>query len=64
MSTLPEKVELTIPQPAATELYYAAAGKIDQHNRDRQATITLETKLKTHDWSMRVNITFIVYVCC
>jgi hypothetical protein len=59
LTTPPERVELMIPQPAAAEVYYAAAGKIDQHNRDRQATLAMETKLKTHDWSMRVNMTLL-----
>jgi Transposase IS4 len=59
LTTPPERVELVIPQPAAAEVYYAAAGKIDQHNRDRQATLGIETKLKTHDWSMRVNMTLL-----
>jgi hypothetical protein len=59
LTTPPEKVELTIPQPIATEIYYSAAGKIDQHNRDRQATLAMETKLKTHDWSMRVNMSIL-----
>jgi hypothetical protein len=52
----PKKVEMTIPQPILNKLYYSAAGKIDQHNLDRQETLAIQTKLKTHDWSMRVNI--------
>jgi Transposase IS4 len=59
LTTPPERIELTIPQPAAAELFYTSAGKIDQHNRDRQATLGMETKLKTHDWSMRVNMTLL-----
>jgi hypothetical protein len=59
LTTPPEKVELTIPQPITPEMYYSAAGKTDQHNRDQQATLAIETKLKTHNWSMRVNISIL-----
>ena len=59
LTTPPEKVELTIPQTACSDIYFAACGKIDQHNRDRQATLCLERKFKTHDWSMRVNMSII-----
>ena len=55
----PERVELVVPQPKAAEVYYSVCGKIDQHNRDRQATLGLETKIKTNDWSFRVNITIL-----
>ena len=57
--TPPEKVTITIPQPQAAEVYYKVCGKIDNHNRDRQATLGLERKLKTHDWSKRVNLTIL-----
>jgi hypothetical protein len=43
----------------ATELYYDISGKIDQHNRDRQATLAIEKKIKTHDWAKRVNLTIL-----
>jgi Transposase IS4 len=59
LTTPPEKVELTVPQPVATETYYAACQKIDQHNRDRQATLGLERKFKTHDWAKRVNMSIL-----
>ena len=55
----PEKVELTVPQPHAAEMYYSCCAAVDQHNRDRQDTLQLERKLKTHSWSMRVNITLL-----
>jgi hypothetical protein len=32
-NALPEKVELTVPQPLAAEIYYNTCGKVDQHNR-------------------------------
>ncbi len=38
----PTRVELTIAQPRAAEVYYSACTKIDQHNRDRQDTLMLE----------------------
>ena len=36
LNALPENVELTIPQPKATEVYYRTCGVIDQHNRHGQ----------------------------
>ena len=62
LTTPPEKVQLTIPQTACSDIYFAACGKIDQHNRDRQSTLCMERKFKTHDWSMRVNMS-IVAMC-
>jgi hypothetical protein len=46
-----ERVELTVDQPEACQHYYQACGKVDQHNRHRQATLKLETKFVTHDWA-------------
>jgi hypothetical protein len=48
----PECVELVIIQPKASEAYDSVCGKIDQHNQDRQDTLQIERKLKTHDWSL------------
>jgi hypothetical protein len=53
-----ERVVVTVRQPKACEKYYSACGKIDGHNRHRQATLMLENKLPVHDWSKRVNMTF------
>ena len=55
----PTNVQLLVPQPRATELYYSACGIIDRHNRARQDTLRLEAKLETHDWSWRVNMTIL-----
>ena len=55
----PENVKLTIPQPKAAQTYYDVCGKIDQHNRHRQATLKLELKIQTHDWSKRANISIL-----
>jgi Transposase IS4 len=52
----PQLVEVVVPQPDACNVYYSACGKIDQHNRLRQASLMLETKLKTVLWWRRVNI--------
>jgi hypothetical protein len=52
----PTKVVLTIPQPKAAETYYSVCAAIDKHNRDRQDNLMIERKLKTHDWSTRVNL--------
>jgi hypothetical protein len=62
LNTPQEKVGLTIPQPIATEIYYSAAEKIDKHNRDPQPKLAMETKLKTHDWSMCGNMQ-ILFMC-
>ena len=53
----PVRQERNIAQPKAAEMFYKAAGKIDQHNRHRQDSLRLERKLQTTDWSKRVNIT-------
>ena len=58
-NALPDNVELTVPQPRAVQEYYGVCGKVDQHNRDRQDTLQLERKLKTHDWSQRVNMSIL-----
>lgn len=55
----PERVTLRVPQPKAAEMYYKTCAAVDQHNRHRQATLKLETKLKTTDWSKRVNMTLL-----
>ena len=59
LTTPPEKMELVIPQPIAVETYYAVCSKVDQLNRDRQSTLSIERKFKTLDWSMRVNLTIL-----
>ena len=53
----PERVELKIAHPEACETYYNVCGKLDQHNRNRQSTLGMERKLRTHDWATRVNLT-------
>ena len=58
----PEKVEIQVPIPKAAELYYQVCGKIDQHNRDRQDTLGIEKKLKTNNWSLRVNLSILSMV--
>ena len=57
MNAEPVRQERNIAQPKAAEMFYKAAGKIDQHNRHRQDSLRLERKLQTTDWSKRVNIT-------
>ena len=57
LDALPENVELTTPQPKATEVYYRTCGVIDQHNRHRQDNLKTEKKLETKKWDMRVNLT-------
>lgn len=44
-----------VPQPEACEIYYSCNGMIDRHNRCRKDDLMLEHKMRTSDWSMRVN---------
>eukprot|EP00977_Amphora_coffeiformis_P024561 scaffold16227_cov128-Amphora_coffeaeformis.AAC.1 len=60
----PEKVHLTIRQPNASKLNYDNCGRIDQHNRVRQANLKVERKFGTNDWSLCVNLSlFSICVC-
>jgi Transposase IS4 len=49
--------EVVVRQPEACELYYGPCGKIDLHNRFRQASLLLERKLANTAWDQRVNTT-------
>jgi Transposase IS4 len=62
LNAAPVRIEKTVPQPKAAELYYKAAGKIDQHNRTRQDTLQLERKLQTNNWDKRVNTTLFAMI--
>ena len=53
----PVYMEVMVPQPEACDQYYSACGKIDNHNKYRQASLMLETKLRTLWWDRRVNQT-------
>jgi len=46
-------------QPEVAEIYYSCCAQIDRHNRCRQDDLRLEHKLGTHDWSQRVNLSFL-----
>jgi hypothetical protein len=59
---LPERVQLTVPQPLACEYYYSASGQIDRHNRHRSDTLCLEHKFRTHSWDVRVNMTILAII--
>ena len=52
----PQANFISITQPQASKLYYYYCGKIDQHNRTRQDELGMEKKIRTHDWSKRVNL--------
>ena len=58
-----ERQELTVPQPEACEIYYATCGVIDQHNRHRQDTLSLEKKLQTRSWDKRVTSSLFAMYC-
>jgi Transposase IS4 len=53
----PEYLEIVVAQPYCSYLFHSAASKIDQHNKLRQASLRLETKMRTTLWHRRVNIT-------
>ena len=55
----PERVELIIPQPKATEIYYNTCAGVDMHNRSRQDNLKLERKLETKNWSVRLNLSIL-----
>ena len=48
------RVDLTVPQPKCSEIYYDVCGAIDQHNRHRQDTLCIERKIETKSWDKRV----------
>jgi hypothetical protein len=60
-NTPPEKVDISILQPKAEQLYYETCGKIDQHNCDRQSMLGLEHMMKTINRERRVNMSLLVY---
>lgn len=53
------RVPISVPQPEVSELHYGCCAQIDRNNRCRHYVHQLERKLRTHDWSMRVNITLL-----
>ena len=55
----PERVALEVPQPKAAELYYNTCAWIYRHNRHRQATLKLETKIQANAWIKRVNMSLL-----
>ena len=58
----PEKVELLVQQPKATEVYYSVCSKIDRHNRNRQDTLRMERKVETRLWWKRVGTSLLSMV--
>jgi len=54
-----ERVAVSMTQPEVAEIYYSCCAQIDRHNRCRQDDLRLEHKLGTHDWSQRVNLSFL-----
>ena len=62
LDALPENMELTIPQPKVTEVYYRTCGGIDQHNRHCQDTLKTKKKLQTKKWDMSVNLTIFLMI--
>lgn len=56
---LAERVVVSVKQPQVAQDYYSCCAQIDSHNRCQQADLQLEHKLVTHNWSMRVNLSFL-----
>jgi len=54
-----ERVAVSVPQPEVAEIYYGCCAHIYRHNRCRQDVLRLEHTLGTHDWSQRVNVSFL-----
>lgn len=55
-------VTITITPPKLIDLYYSVCGKIDRHNRCRQADLNIEKKVQTKSWAFRVNSTILSMV--
>jgi len=58
----PNRVNLTIPQPKAAEIYYSGCSSIDRHNRSRQSGLNLEKKVKVLQWNKRINTSIFAMV--
>jgi len=54
-----ERVAVSVPQPERAEMYYGCCAQIDMLNRCGQDDLKLEHKLRTHEWSQRVNISLL-----
>ena len=54
-----QMVDLDIPQPVATEIYYATCSKIVQNNQIRCNDLNLEKKLGTNYWDHHINTTLV-----
>jgi Transposase IS4 len=57
-----EKVEIVVPQPAVTELYYSCCTKIDQHNRCRQADLEIEKVFQVKERGFRVSFSLLAMI--
>jgi len=53
------RMALTVPQPQVAETYYRCCSQLYRHNRCRHDALQLEHQLVTHDWSMRVTVSFL-----
>lgn len=54
-----ERVAVSVNQPLVAQDYYSCCAPVDRHDRCRHADLQLEHKLVTHDWSMRLNLSFL-----
>ena len=54
-------MRITIPMPRASEIYFSACGKIDQHDRMRMEC-GINKKIQTNRWDTRVNPTILAMI--
>src|SRR5687768_3273896 len=57
-----DRVELTVTQPKAAELYFTTCSLIDCNNWHKQDTLQLERKLETTNWATWVG-TSLLRIC-
>ncbi len=57
-----QRVDLSVQQPKACQVYYSACSQIDRHNRHRQSGLKLELKFRVQNWDDRVNTSIFAMV--
>ena len=55
---LAKKKQIKIPIPKASEVYFEACGKIDQHNKIREEC-GIDKRFNTNNWDIRVNFSIL-----
>ena len=60
----PENVELTIPQPKVTEVYYRTCSVIDQHNRHHQDNLKTKKEIGDKEMGHEGQLNNLLDDCC